>query len=148
MDRGEALRIPQRLEGREARVQAEIAVEIDHVRAGHGDAGPLAIVQWVAMRDDHVEPVHGAALEEADENRARKSAEGRGRPVGRISCSGKEKWIQTETEEGEPSGPHKHASRDCHSILRVPRPPAPSRALPRSLPLKLRPAERESDGQG
>src|SRR5205807_6704067 len=117
MDRGEALRIPQRLERREARVQAEIAVEIDHVRAGHGDAGPLAIVQGVAMRDDHVEPVHGAALEEADENRARKGAEGRGREVGGVRRSGKEKWIEPQAEQREPARSHEHTSRYCHSIL-------------------------------
>jgi len=51
-------------------VQAEVAVQIDHVHLRHGDARPLPVIQRVAMRDNHVEAIHGAALEETDENGA------------------------------------------------------------------------------
>ena len=95
MDRGETLRVPQRLEPREARVQAEVAVEIDDVRGGHGDARPLAIVQRVAVRHDHVEPVHRAALEETNQNAAIRRTGGRAGGEGR---SGEEQRIQAQAE--------------------------------------------------
>ena len=44
-------------------MQAEMAVEIDDVAGRNRDAGALLVVRRLAMRDDHVQPVHGAALE-------------------------------------------------------------------------------------
>src|SRR5437016_14664979 len=101
MDRGEALRVPQWLERREARVQAEVAGEIDDVRSGDGDARPLAVVQRVAVRHDHVEPVHGAALEEADENRAVEGGGGRWKAVEAERGSGQKEGVKPETKEGD-----------------------------------------------
>src|SRR5262249_61317493 len=64
--------IPQRLERLEPRVEAEEPVEIDRralagVRARDGDARPRAVVLALTERDDDVEAVHGAALEDRDE---------------------------------------------------------------------------------
>src|SRR5205807_9366771 len=64
VDRGEGFGFPQWLERRETGVQAEIPVQVQDVLLGHGDARPFLIINRVTMRDDHVEPVHGAALEE------------------------------------------------------------------------------------
>ena len=50
-------------------MQAEMSVQVDHIGLRDGDARALAIVQRVPVRHDHVEPVYGAALEEADEGR-------------------------------------------------------------------------------
>src|SRR5207253_3204431 len=77
VDGGEALRVPQGLDRREAWVEAEVAVQVQDILLGHGDAGSFSIIDGVTMRDDHVEPVHGAALEEADENRAGEDSRGR-----------------------------------------------------------------------
>ena len=98
MDGGKALRVPQWLERREARVQAEVAVEIDDVRSGDGDARPLAIVQRVAVRHDHVEPVYGAALEEANQDAAVRRTGGWADGEG---GSGEEQRIQAKTEQRE-----------------------------------------------
>ena len=51
-------------------MQAEVAIQIHDVAPGHRDPGALAVVERVAVRNDHVESVHGTALEETDENRA------------------------------------------------------------------------------
>src|SRR2546426_12379503 len=70
VDRGQALRVPPRLQRREPGMEPEVAVEVDDVRCRHRYPRPFPVIQGVAVRHDHVEPVHGAALEEADENRA------------------------------------------------------------------------------
>ncbi len=77
MDCGEHFRIPQGLERGEAGVQAEIPVQVQDVLLGHGDAGPFAIIDGVTMGDDHVEPVHGTALEEANQDAAVRQTGGR-----------------------------------------------------------------------
>src|SRR5205085_3555605 len=110
VDRGETLRVPQRLEGREARVQAEIAVEIDDVRLGHGDARPLAVVQRVAVRYDHVEPVHGAALEEANQDGAATGGNGRQGFVRAKGGPGQEQRVHAEAEQGHSSRLHEDTS--------------------------------------
>ena len=55
-----------------ARMQAEEAVEIDRavtlVRLRNRDRRPRAVVRLFAERDDHVEPVDGAALEDRDQD--------------------------------------------------------------------------------
>src|SRR2546427_6426676 len=73
---GETPVVPQRLQGREARMQAEVPVQVDHVVLRYGDTRTLPVVQGVAVRHDHVESVHGAALEEADENWAVRRIDG------------------------------------------------------------------------
>ncbi len=90
VDDGERPVVPERLERRHRRVQAEEAVEVDR-RAHRVAAGTWnrnrrtqAVVVGVAVRDDHVEAVHGAALEDGDEQLApgagggRRAAEERG----------------------------------------------------------------------
>src|SRR5204862_4142218 len=81
VDGGEALRVPQGLDRRQAWVEAEVAVQVQDILLGHGDAGSFSVIEGVTMRDAHVEPVHGAALEEADENRAGEDGRGRWRAV-------------------------------------------------------------------
>src|SRR5258705_2218492 len=58
VNRGETLVVPQALEGREAWVQAEMPVEIHNVVRRNGDAGPLPVVERVAVRHDHVQAVY------------------------------------------------------------------------------------------
>ena len=58
-------------------MQAKVAVQVHDVRLRHGDARALAVVQGVAVRDDHVEPVHGATLEQTDERRTVGGGKGR-----------------------------------------------------------------------
>src|ERR1051325_10970220 len=56
--------LPQRLKGGERGMQSEEAVEIDHRFARNIDAGPHCIVLRFSVRNDDVEPVGGAALED------------------------------------------------------------------------------------
>src|SRR2546430_6451339 len=70
VDCREALRVPQGLEHGQAGVQTEIPVQVEDVLLGYGDATPLPIIDGVPMRDNHVEPVHGTALEETYQNAA------------------------------------------------------------------------------
>ena len=58
-------------------MQAEMAVEIHDVAGRNRDARALLVVRRLAMRDDHVQPVDGAALEEAHENRTVGRSDGR-----------------------------------------------------------------------
>ena len=70
---GELVFVKERLEWREAGVQAEEAVEIDRgVGAAaawlrNGDGWAQAVIVWFGEWDDDVEAVGGAALEEDDE---------------------------------------------------------------------------------
>ena len=74
--------VPERLERRQRRMQAEEAVEVDGRRRrrraagrGDGDAAARGVVVGVAVRHDHAEPVHGAALEDRDQDlRPRRAA--------------------------------------------------------------------------
>src|SRR5262245_23671889 len=59
--------VPERLQGREARVQAKVPVQVDHVLRWDRDARALLVVQPLAMRHDHVQPIDGAGLEEANQ---------------------------------------------------------------------------------
>src|SRR6266540_1500984 len=114
MNRRETLVVPETLEWRETRVQTEVAVEVDQVLRGNRDARPLFVIQRIAVRDDHVQSVHGAALEEANEDRA----------VGRLGgwavrCqrgSSQEQRIEAEAQEREASRLHEYAPRDRHCL--------------------------------
>ena len=77
---GERFVVPQRLQRRERGVEAEVAIQIHDLPARHGDAGPLPVIQLLAVRHDHVEPVHGAALEQTNKRRTV------GRSDGRTDC--------------------------------------------------------------
>src|SRR5690348_3277625 len=112
VERGEALSIPQRLERREARMQSEIAIQIHDVAPGHRDPGAFLVVERVTVRNDHVESVHGAALEEADENPAVRRNDGTTeRRVGRTT---QKEGVQPQTEQRKSTGFDENASRDGH----------------------------------
>jgi hypothetical protein len=63
-------------QGREGRVQAEVAVNVQHAVCGfrlgvagprEGEDGPVAVVIVIPVRDDDAEAVHAAAQEDRDE---------------------------------------------------------------------------------
>jgi hypothetical protein len=59
--------LPQRLKGRERRMQAEEAVEIEHRLARNVDGGPHGVILRLGVRDDDVQSVGRAALEDDDQ---------------------------------------------------------------------------------
>ena len=91
-------------------MQAEVAVQVDHVLLRHGDARPLAVVQGIAMRHDHVEPVHGAALEQTNQDRTAIGGSGRRGAVGREGRPSQEQRIQADAEECQPARLHEDPS--------------------------------------
>src|SRR5438270_269178 len=76
MDDCELLRVPEGLERSERRVQAEEAVEVDDgvlarlARLVNRDLRSKLVVISLAVRHDHVEAVHRAALEYRDQSLA------------------------------------------------------------------------------
>src|SRR5262249_10027145 len=116
MDDGELTRCPERLEGAEARVQAEEAVELERavlaiVRPRDRDARPRRVIRRIAVRDDEVEAVDGAALENRDQA---PGASGPVVPRRRGGMRG-ERGREAEADEGEravlqkpPGGTHGH----------------------------------------
>ena len=107
----EALVVPQLLQGREARVEAEVPVQVDHLVGRYGDARTLGVIRGFAMRHDHVQPIDRAALEQAHQNRMGGWADG---PSGRKSRARQEQRIHTQADEGQPAGLYEDTSRDCH----------------------------------
>ncbi len=95
VDRGEVFCVPQRPERRETGVQAEVPVQVQDVLLRHGDARPFLIIDRVTMGHDHVEPVHGATLEETDQHSAVGRTGGRADSEG---CSGEEQRIEAQAE--------------------------------------------------
>jgi hypothetical protein len=65
-DREMAL-IEERLERGKRRVQAEESIEIENLILGDGDAGAHRVIVLLAIGDDNIEAVGGAALEDYDE---------------------------------------------------------------------------------
>src|SRR5579864_3751395 len=69
----ELTRMKERLERLEARMEAEKAIEVERrlfaaaLRLRNGNRGTQAIIVWLGERNDYVETVHGAALEEDNE---------------------------------------------------------------------------------
>ena len=108
MNRGEALRVPQRLERREPRVESEIAVQVEDITLGYGDAGPFSVIDRIAMRHDHGEPVDSAPLEQTHQDWAAARETDRRKPMGGEGRSG----------ESQASGLHEVASRDRHGSRR------------------------------
>src|SRR5690349_23790028 len=92
VDDGEALRIPEWLECCQARVQAEMSVEVHDVTGRHGDARPLTVVERIAVRYDHVEAVHGAALKKTNQNRTARRVEGES-VSGGVGGGSQEQWV-------------------------------------------------------
>ncbi len=76
-------------------MQAEVPVQVDHVVLRYGDTRTLAVVQGVAVRHDHVESVHGAALEQTNQHAAVRRTGGRTDGKG---GSREEQRIQAQTE--------------------------------------------------
>ena len=58
--------LPERLEGRKRRMQAEEAIEIDDRLSGNVDAGPHRVILRLGMRHDNVQAVGCAALKDYD----------------------------------------------------------------------------------
>ena len=67
VDDGEMALIVERLEGCERGMQAEEAIEIEHLVLRDGDGGAHGVVVLFAVGDDDVEAVGGAALEDDDQ---------------------------------------------------------------------------------
>jgi hypothetical protein len=59
--------IEERLERRERRVQAEESIKIENLILGDGDAGAHRVIVLLAIGDNNVKAVGGAALEDDDE---------------------------------------------------------------------------------
>src|SRR5436190_1862941 len=134
VDGRETLVVPDRFQRREARVQAKVPVEIDHRLPWDGDARALLVIGRLTVRDDHVQAVDRAALEEADENRAAGGGEGAAKGV---RGSSQEQWIESETHERQRAGFDEHSARDGHCLWKSgpprARPSARSRACVGSL---------------
>ena len=77
MDDGEMALVIERLEGREGGMETEESIEVDDLVLRNGDAGAHRVVVLFAIRDDDVEAVGGATLEDDDE-----AAIGRRRALG------------------------------------------------------------------
>ena len=67
MHNGQVALVPEWLERRQRRMQAEEAVEVEHFFARDVDAGAHRVVGPLAVRHDDVQPVRGAALEDDDQ---------------------------------------------------------------------------------
>ena len=74
-----------------------MAVEIYDRVGGNRDARPLLVIRRLAMRDDHVQAVHRAALEKANESRTVGRSDGL--PAGREGRAREEQWIEAEAHQ-------------------------------------------------
>src|SRR5436190_24117669 len=112
VQRRETLVVPQRFERREARVETEMAVEVDDIGPGNRDARPLVVIQRLAMRNDHVETINRAALVEAHQNWAARGGEWAAQ--GGKSGTAQKKRIQAQAEKGDRTRPQEYSSRNSH----------------------------------
>ena len=93
-------------------MEAEESVEVERARivgargARDGDGGAQRVVRALAVRNDDVERVGGAALEEADEDLAPACA----RQLGGEGGAAQERRRQPHGHEGEGAGLHEDAS--------------------------------------
>src|SRR3954469_13324529 len=114
MHDGHLTRVEQRLQRRQARMQAEEAVEIDRgflrtAGSGNGERRPSRVICAFAERDDHVEPVDSAALKNCDKH-----------PPPRVGCGNrarKERRSKPQTHERQPAILQKDASGDHDRYL-------------------------------
>src|SRR5215467_11751498 len=67
MHDGEVLLVPQRLKSRHRRMQTEESIEIKHRFARNVDGRPHRVVRQLTVRDDDVQSISGAALENDDQ---------------------------------------------------------------------------------
>src|SRR4029077_11511067 len=93
-----------------------VAVQVEDVVLGHGNAGPLPVVGGVSMRDDHVEPVHSATLEEADENWAVEGGGRRWQAAEAERGPSQEERVQPDAEQSDSSRLHEYSSRNSHCL--------------------------------
>src|SRR3954447_26022969 len=103
------MRVEQRLQWRESRMQSEEAIEIDGgpLRpAGSGDRErrPRRVIGAFAERDDHVQPVDRAALKDGDEHAAPRVGSGDG--------SRQKRGSKFQADERQPAILQKDASGD------------------------------------
>src|SRR2546425_1836627 len=99
--------IPDRLQRGHGRMQSEEAVEIEvalaAARPRDGDASARAVVAEVAVWHDHAQPVHGAALEDGDEDL------GPGGPALRVRRADEKARDGAQTEQGQGAALHERA---------------------------------------
>ena len=90
-------------------MQSEEAVEIEAALAAarprDGDASARAVVAEVAVWHDHAQPVHGAALEDGDEDL------GPGGPALRVRRADEKARDGAQTEQGQGAALHERAPR-------------------------------------
>jgi hypothetical protein len=67
VDNSEMALVIEGLEGRERRMEAEEAIEVENLVLGNGDAGAHGVVVLLAIRDNDVETVGGATLKDDHE---------------------------------------------------------------------------------
>src|SRR5215813_9752204 len=108
------MRVPERLERPEPRMEPEETVEIDRSlrigRTWNRDARARRVVLALAERYHHVEAVDRAALEDRDEDLA--PHRGRG-----LDGARQERRREAQAEEGQPSVLHEDASREHGYLL-------------------------------
>ena len=85
MDEGGRAVPEERDERLERRMQSEESVEVDRrlaagARARNGDRRPRRVIRLLAVRNEDVQPVHGAALEDRDEDAPRRRRARLGHP--------------------------------------------------------------------
>src|SRR5579864_3377828 len=111
MNDGEMMLLPQRLKGRERRMQSEEAVEIEDRLPGNVDAGAHGVVLGLAMWDDDVKSIGRAALEDHDQALRTGGVLG-----GSESGSGQETWHRGRADHGESAVAEKDATTDGHNV--------------------------------
>ena len=105
---GEMALLPQRLKWRQRRMQSEEAIEIDHGLSWNVDAGPHRIVLRLAVRNNNVEPVGRAALEDDDETLVTRALDRSERGARKKAGHG------SRPDDGERAVAKKDATRDRH----------------------------------
>src|SRR5881397_3844938 len=104
-------------------------VEIDDVGRRNGDARTFLVIGTLAVGHDHVEAIDGAALEEANQNRTGRWAEG----LTGGKCRAREKQrIQAQAHQRQATGLYEHASRDRHCLWKSGPPKASPTAMVRA----------------
>src|SRR6516165_1673541 len=108
--------IVNRFERHERRVQSEITVEIDGAllarrRLFYGNGRPERVISLVLERNDDVESIHAAALEDHHQRLSACIL------FGARGANQKARW-QTQSQEAEARGFKKRTARGIHDYLR------------------------------
>src|SRR5579859_1119921 len=107
-----------------------MAIQIHDVRRRYGDARPVVVIGALAVGDDHVEAIDGAALKEAHQNRASGRAAGPG--GGRKCRARQEQRIEAQAHERQAAGFDENTSRDGHCFWKSGPPSASPTAIARA----------------